>query len=277
MALKDQNWLRRHQHALVYLGGGGGGALSNTFFVSLFSYFTVIFKFPDIIYNISNIISYNTLIKFLEFNYLDYWILLSISLLHLTIFLKYKDYINEEINYCDDINLNKIIYHIVFVAVLYIIGIITKFNILIFWAINHIIIELLLLLYLYVNYIYALYILKTYNIPSIVIGAYSSKTLMETPRIFARYIEERELVTCEHLINNSYIISYNYKQGEYCLLNFSSNKNLDIIASNNDFINEMVGRNLDILSLSILEFIISNKEKISVISIIIGIIKLLFI
>ena len=26
MALKDQNWLRRHQHTLVYLGGGGGGA-----------------------------------------------------------------------------------------------------------------------------------------------------------------------------------------------------------------------------------------------------------
>lgn len=26
MALKDQNWLRRHQHTLVYLVGGGGGA-----------------------------------------------------------------------------------------------------------------------------------------------------------------------------------------------------------------------------------------------------------
>lgn len=220
MTLKDENWLRRHQHTLVYLGGGGGGALSNTFFVSLFSYFTVIFTF-------TNYSPCNILIKFLEFNYLNYWILLSISLLHLIIFIKYKNYIDLKINYYNDININNIIYHIAFVTVLYIIGIITQFNIFIFWAINHIIINLLFIIYLYINYIYALYTVYIIEIPNLAI--LNSLALKKD-----ELIEECKSYYCENsnpsIVN--YIIAINYSYVIInILLNIKSKYIKDIIIS----------------------------------------------
>ena len=266
--------MRRYTNHIVLLWGAGGGALSNTFFVSLFSYFTVIFTFAD--YS-----PYNILIKFLEFNYLNYWILLSISLLHLIIFLKYKDYINEEINYYDDINLNKIIYHIIFVTVLYIIGIITKFNILIFWAINHIIIESLLLLYLYINYIYALYILKTFNIPSKVVtfyyNKYDKKDINPEDVIGHEdcFYYRNGIIAYKKPINNSYNIFFNFSKEKNTVITLNSYKSLKQIYSTNDLLNKVLKSNLDISSLSILEYILNNKGKVSIIGFIISSISII--
>lgn len=246
MALKDQNWLRRHQHTLVYLGSGGGGALSNTFFVSLFSYFTVIFKFPDIIYNISNIISYNILIKFLEFNYLNYWILLSISLIHIILFIKYKNYIDKKINYYNDININNIMYHIIFVTTLYIIGTITQFNIFIFWAINHIIINLLFIIYLYINYIYALYTIYTIKISNLAILnslALEKDELIGECKSYYRKDNGYSIIDYFIAINFSYIIigSYmpNAQNVKYIHYLYTTKNITKPIVSNNQDINKI--------------------------------------
>lgn len=239
MTLKDENWLRRHQHTLVYLGGGGGGALSNTFFVSLFSYFSIIFTFTD--YS-----SYNILTKFLEFNYLNYWILLSISLIHIILFIKYKNYIDKKINYYNDISINNIMYHIIFVTTLYIIGTIMQFNIFIFWAINHIIINLLFIIYLYINYIYALYTIYTIKIPNLAILnslALEKDELIGECKSYYRKDNCYSIIEYFIVINFSYIIigSYmpNAQNVKYIHYLYTTKNITKPIVSNNQDINKI--------------------------------------
>lgn len=265
--------MRRYTNPIVLLWGAGGGALSNTFFVSLFSYFTFIFTF-------TNYSSYNILIKFLEFNYLDYWILLSISLIHFIFVIVNRNNIGLSINYIDDITYSKIIYHIIFVTALYIIGTITKFNIFIFWAINHIIIELLLLIYLNVIYINTLYKFKTIQVLNLsIINSLIFKKDQFIYNCKTTYRESNQYPIIDYIIalNYSYAIigSYinnaeNIKYTHYLVTAKNSNKHL--LSSSKD-INEfnylpLYGSCYDFIT----DKLLNIKSK-NIINIIISIIK----
>lgn len=58
MALKDQDWLRRHQHTLVYLGGGGGGACLALILCFVFPFLAFYFFFTNFCISIILIVLY---------------------------------------------------------------------------------------------------------------------------------------------------------------------------------------------------------------------------
>lgn len=250
-------------------GWWGRSPVKHLYPVFIFIFFTPFTFIPSSMYHI---ISY-----LLDLNNYNYYIAAYISAIYLLLFIKFKDTFDYYINYFDDININIIIYVITYSMYFYIIGI--KFNkeFYISMAISSIIIDLLLFIYLYINYIYALYILKTYKISMLIKNVYIYKSLLRSKNIEAKYYEEKDIVCCSHNITNSYIIRYNYDGKENPLIGLFSNKNLKEITTNNDFANIIINTTIDSISLSILEFIIGNKEKISIIGIIVGIIKLLFI
>lgn len=65
MALKDQDWLRRHQHTLVYLGGGGGGACLTLILCFISPFLAFYFFFTNLYISIILIVLYLLSVYFL--------------------------------------------------------------------------------------------------------------------------------------------------------------------------------------------------------------------